>query len=123
MTAEISDLVAEYRVRMNHLAGRLLYHERQFRRLIDMTGVAFDSFIEGFLGACVKIPTNLEGWVESDDQTIGGAVDRLRDARRALHDVRKAGAQAARRPPRHVPGPSGGRRVSRPRDPGRTGGS
>src|SRR4051794_32191687 len=61
-TKEFAELVAQYRVSINQLVGRLLYLERDFRRNSDDAANVVSGFVDGFLDSCSTVPDKADEW-------------------------------------------------------------
>lgn len=64
--AEVRELVAQYRVRMNKLTGQLMFLERQFRRASDESAGMVCGFVDDFLGEIASVPDEIPKWKEED---------------------------------------------------------
>lgn len=91
-TAELRELIAQYRVKMNKLTGQLMYLERQFRRASDSSAEMVSGFVDGFLGECASVPeaiptSKADDWYSSDE--VYEAVRKMYYAGRNLRRVAK----------------------------------
>jgi 5-methylcytosine-specific restriction endonuclease McrA len=60
--AELRELIAQYRVKMNRLTGQLMYLERQFRRASDSSAGMVCGFVDEFLHECASVPESVPNW-------------------------------------------------------------
>lgn len=91
-TAELRELIAQYRVKMNKLTGQLMYLERQFRRASDSAAEMVSGFVDGFLGECSSVPETVptskaDDWYSSAE--VYECVSKMYYAGRNLRRVAK----------------------------------
>lgn len=90
--AELRELIAQYRVKMNRLTGQLMYLERQFRRASDSSADMVCGFVDEFLRDCASVPETVPNWNEEhwySSQQVYASVSEMYRAGRDLRRVAK----------------------------------
>lgn len=64
--AELRELIAQYRVRMNKLTGQLMFLERRFRRASDESADMVCGSVDDFLGEIASVPDEIPKWNDDD---------------------------------------------------------
>ena len=87
--AELRELIAQYRVRMNRLTGQLMYLERQFRRASDSSADMVCGFVDAFLGDCASVPESVPNWNDEHWYSSDQVYASVREMYHAGRDLRR----------------------------------